>query len=61
MSPPRPSTLMLDNGQDMELDSDFRDIENNPVILTSTHTPRNRKRKKRASEKPAKKFEGKLF
>lgn len=56
MSPPRPTTLMLDNGQAMEFDNDLRDIENNPVILSSTHMPRNRKKKKRAADIPVKKF-----
>ena len=59
MSPPRPTTLMLDNGQAMDLDNDLRDLENNnQVILTSTHMPRNRKKKKRAADIPVKKFKG---
>lgn len=60
MSPPRPTTLLLDNGQAMELDSDLRDNENNPVLLTSTHAPRNRKKKKRAADIPVKKFKGEI-
>lgn len=55
LSPPRPTTLMLDNGQAMELDSDFRDCENNQ-ILSNTNINRNRKKKKRAADIPIKKF-----
>jgi len=54
LSPLRPSTLMLDNGQAMDLDTDYRDSENN---LTSTpNMPRNRKKKKRAADIPVKQF-----
>lgn len=60
LSPPRPSTLMLDNGQAMELDNDYRDLENNPIISYSPPTHRNKKKKKRAADIPIKKFNGKL-
>jgi MAP kinase interacting serine/threonine kinase len=55
LSPPRPSTLMLDNGQTMDLDTDYRDIENN-ITNTNSNMPRNRKKKKRAADIPVKKF-----
>lgn len=58
LSPPRPSTLMLDNGQTMDLDTDYRDSENN-FTNTTTNMPRNRKKKKRAADIPVKKFNGK--
>ncbi|KAL4236439.1 MAP kinase-interacting serine/threonine-protein kinase 1 [Mactra antiquata] len=55
LSPPRPSTLMLDNGQAMDMDMDFRDCENNQ-ILNCPNTNRNRKKKRRAADIPVKKF-----
>lgn len=61
LSPPRPSTLMLDNGQAMELDNDYRDLENNQIINYSPPTQiRNKKKKKRAADIPVKKFIGEL-
>lgn len=56
-----PSTLMLDNGQAMELDSDYsHDMENNRIITNnnvgSPNQNRNRKKKKRAADIPVKKF-----
>lgn len=56
LSPPRPTTLMLDNGQEMDMDSMYRDIENNEFLNTSSNLPRNRKKKKRARDIPIKKF-----
>lgn len=58
LSPPRPSTLMLDNGQDMDMDLDFRDSENNNQFFMNSNTnlPRNRKKKKRAADIPKKQF-----
>lgn len=62
LSPPRPSTLMLDNGQEMDMDSDFRDSENNNEFFNLSfgsnklNNSRNRKKKKRAADIPVKKF-----
>lgn len=59
LSPPRPSTLMLDNGQAMELDNDYHDFDNNQIINYSPPTQlRNKKKKKRAADIPIKKFNG---
>lgn len=50
---------MLDNGQAMELDNDYRDLENNQIINYSPPTQiRNKKKKKRAADIPVKKFIG---
>lgn len=48
---------MLDNGQAMDFDMDFRDCENNQ-ILNNSNTNRNRKKKRRAADIPVKKFNG---
>lgn len=57
LSPPRPSTLMLDNGQAMELDEDYRDCENNQILQSSNKMiNRNRKKKRRAADIPVKRF-----
>lgn len=61
LSPPRPTTLMIDNGQDMELDTDITDCENNQILNTNNNNRnlnRNRKKKKRAADIPVKKFNG---
>jgi len=58
LSPPRPSTLMLDNGQEMELDNDYRDSENNHINYSPPTQIRNKKKKKRAADIPVKKFNG---
>ena len=63
LSPPRPTTLMLDNGQEMDLDTDFIDCENNQILNknnSNKNLQRNRKKKKRAADIPVKKFNGKL-
>ncbi|XP_060593426.1 MAP kinase-interacting serine/threonine-protein kinase 1-like isoform X2 [Ruditapes philippinarum] len=59
LSPPRPTTLMIDNGQEMEMDTDFRDCENNQILNhnnSNKNLQRNRKKKKRAADIPVKKF-----
>ncbi|XP_052774614.1 MAP kinase-interacting serine/threonine-protein kinase 1-like [Mya arenaria] len=60
LSPPRPSTLMLDNGQEMDLDMEMLDEEynfnNNNNNTSRTTQQRNRKKKKRAADIPVKKF-----
>lgn len=60
LSPPRPSTLMLDNGQEMEFDlNDMLFNDNNNNSCESNTQNRNRKKKKRAADIPVKKFNGK--
>jgi hypothetical protein len=64
LSPPRPTTLMIDNGQEMEMDTDFRDCENNQILNhnnSNKNLQRNRKKKKRAADIPVKKFNGKFI
>ncbi|KAH3773574.1 MAP kinase-interacting serine/threonine-protein kinase 1-like isoform X2 [Dreissena polymorpha] len=56
LSPRRPSTLLLDNGQEMDMDFLEVDHENNRITTTSTQN-RNRKKKKRAADIPVKKFQ----
>lgn len=60
LSPPRPSTLMIDNGQEMELDMELTDSENNQILNHKNNNcrnlQRNRKKKKRAADIPVKKF-----
>ncbi|KAL3868995.1 hypothetical protein ACJMK2_041733 [Sinanodonta woodiana] len=61
LSPPRPTSL-LDNGLNMDMDNDFRDMENHDLRdvennqILNRNAQRNRKKKKRAADIPVKKF-----
>ena len=55
---------MIDNGQEMEMDTDFRDCENNQILNhnnSNRNLQRNRKKKKRAADIPVKKFNGEFI